>query len=97
MSIVLRPFYSTISFTMTSTEFPGLLQAISPPEDWEKPEQLEVDDDLEGEQQTLLGAVPEDIKAEEPGTGDAQMSDLHDVLLQASKGVTEGTDSGYQS
>jgi hypothetical protein len=90
MPLVLQPHLA-----MSSSQFPGLLQAISPADDWEKPEELEVVDDLEGEQQTLLGAALEDDEAEDPD-GDAQMSDLHNVLLQASKGVTEGTDAGYQ-
>jgi hypothetical protein len=60
----------------------GLYQAVNPHGDWEGPKELAVVDDLEGEQETL------------PDSSD--MSHLQETLLQASKGVTEGTDSEYQ-
>lgn len=73
--------------TELSSPFAGLLRVINPQDGEERPEALEVQDDLEGEQETLLA---------EEAPDDPNLSDLHDVLLQASKGVTESTDSGYQ-
>jgi hypothetical protein len=70
----------------------GLLQVINPSNASEKPEELEVMDDLEGEQQTL----PNNSLSSQQGGAEAHMSQLQDTLLQASKGVTEGTDAAYQ-
>jgi hypothetical protein len=70
--------------------FPGVYQAINPSDKRQEPEELEVTDDLEGEQESLLETTQQD------DDGDTRMSDLRDTLLQASKGVTEGTDSEYQ-
>jgi hypothetical protein len=62
----------------------GLFQIVNPADSSEKPEELEVIDDLEGEQQTMLNSDEEHI------------SQLQDSILQVSKGVTEGTDASYQ-
>jgi hypothetical protein len=74
----------------SKTQFPGVYQAINPSDKRQEPEELEVTDDLEGEQETMLETTQQD------DDGDTRMSDLRDTLLQASKGVTEGTDSKYQ-
>jgi len=51
--------------------------------------ELEATDDLEGEQETTLG------NQVGPDPEGAHISQLQDSLLQASKGVTEGTDASY--
>jgi len=68
------------------------LLAVQPQNDWERPEELEVTDDMEGEQECL----PQTGLAVDPSSTDSHMSDLQSIVLQASKGVTEGTDSAYQ-
>jgi len=76
--------------TRSKTLFPGVYQVVHPVEEQDKPEELEVTDDLEGEQQALLETTQQD------DDGNIHMSDIRETLLQASKGVTEGTDSEYQ-
>ena len=76
--------------THLSARFAGVYQVLNPPNDQEKPEALEVLDDLEGEQQTMFQT------AQEQESEDVHMSDVQESLLQASKGVSESTDSGYQ-
>jgi len=73
-----------------SARFAGIYKVLNPPDNQEKPEALEVLDDLEGEQQTMFQTT------QEQDSEDIHMSDVQESLLQASKGVSESTDSGYQ-
>jgi hypothetical protein len=75
---------------LSRSKSPGVYQALNPPNAQDRPEELEITDDLEGEQETQLDTTLEDED------GDTHMSDMRDALLQASKGVTEKTDSEYQ-
>lgn len=65
----------------------GLNLALSP--SWERPENLEVEDDIDGEQDTLLPAPSSDEL-------EVDLSTLEDTLAGMSKGVTEKTDSEYR-
>ena len=89
-----HPF--TLMSTNLSTHFAGIYQVLNPPNDWERPEDLEVADDLEGEQETVLKAQPGDQEDKMAESEDVPMSYWQDNLLQASKGVTENTDISYQ-
>lgn len=65
--------------------------------------QDEIDDDIDGEKETLLEkeVVAEDSAEDssDDSEGDSKMADLtrmHAVIAEASKGVTEGTDAEYK-
>lgn len=74
-------------------KFAGVFRAISPVNDWEKPEEAEIEDDVEGEQETF---VEPDATTDEDQSDEAKLSRLKAFLLNASKGVTDGTDEEYQ-
>jgi hypothetical protein len=92
---------------LSSPQFAGLFQRLSPDKEGDVPSATEVVDDYEGEQETLdLQNSGEDDAndkdAEDAGGEDARdevsvgFSGLEDVVKNASKGVTEGTDSEYK-
>ena len=96
---------------ITTPNFAGVYQAINPSNEWERPAEEEVEDDVEGEQETLPDPDHEpgdhDVATSlgpsngENGLGgtssnEEQMSQLQSTLLNASKGVTEGTDNEYK-
>jgi hypothetical protein len=81
--------------TSLYSKFAGISLAIQPQNEWERPEELEVTDDLEGEQESMHLAAQASTEDELAGNPNP-MSDLHIILQQASKGVTESTDSVYQ-
>jgi hypothetical protein len=74
-------------------KFAGVFQAISPENDWEKPEQEEIDDDIEGEQETF---VCPDATKDEGESEEAKVKRLKAFILNASKGVSDGTDEEYR-
>ncbi|KAF7357671.1 hypothetical protein MSAN_01363700 [Mycena sanguinolenta] len=107
MSILAKPQYA------------GVLGVLRPvvADDWDSPiedgpAQDEIDDDIEGEQQTMEfddHEVPdlvydsddedsedEDSDADCDSDGDAKMKDLKAVIKEASKGVVESTDAEYK-
>jgi len=78
--------------------FAGVQRFAAPP-DAESSEEQEAQDDLEGEKELIFPSLPDDTSANDvdslsskPGTSFAK---LQDSILQASKGVTEGTDQEY--
>jgi hypothetical protein len=75
------------SFSM-SDQFTAIYQAINPSHESEKPFPYEVEDDLDGEKETL--------PADPANNDDVHMADLQDTILKASKGVNEQTDISYQ-
>jgi hypothetical protein len=93
---------------LSNPQFAGLLQRLSPDKEDDVPSATEVVDDYEGEQETLdlqssLGGEddPDDSDSEdgEEDAGDEAnvgFSGLEDVVKNASKGVTEGTDGEYK-
>lgn len=69
----------------------GLNLALNPTNEWEKPPEEEVHDDCEGETEALLLQDGDT----EPKSA-AQLKQLQNTLMNASKGVTEGTDGEYR-
>ena len=61
----------------------------------QRPHQEDIDDDLEGEKETL-GELTNDEMAAEWERTKRLSSQWRDSVNEASKGVTERTDSGYQ-
>lgn len=89
-----------------SAAFAGVFKAMKPPAG-EQVTELEIADDVEGEQEALPNLPlsesngedydPEDENVEASGNyGTPQMAELRNSLLNASKGVTEGTDEQYR-
>ena len=90
--------------------FAGLFQRVSPDKEEDVPSAAEVVDDYEGEQETLdlqnstsdnhgeADADDNDSDNEEDTDDEASVgfSGLEDVVKNASKGVTEGTDGEYR-
>jgi hypothetical protein len=74
-------------------KFAGVFRAISPSNDWEKPDDVEIEDDVEGEQETFAGP---DATTDEEETEEAKVTRLKAFLLNASKGVTDRTDEEYR-
>lgn len=71
-----------------TSSFSGLNLTLLPGNDWERPDPFEIEDDLDGEQETLLNEPDPKL--------DADLSVLEETLAGASKGVTEKTDSEYR-
>jgi hypothetical protein len=87
-------------------QFAGLFQRLSPEEE-DVPSAAEVVDDYEGEQETLdlqngtgdncRDSEDDDDSEEDPGEEESVgFSGLENVVKNASKGVTEGTDGEYR-
>jgi hypothetical protein len=74
-------------------KFAGVFRAISPQNDWEKPEQEEIDDDVEGEQETFVGP---DATKDEGESEEAKVNRFKASVLNVSKGVSDSTDEEYQ-
>lgn len=96
---------------LSNPQFAGLFQRLSPDKEDDVPSATEVVDDYEGEQETLdlqssagdnSGEHDPDDSDSEDGEEDAGdeanvgFSGLEDVVKNASKGVTEGTDGEYK-
>lgn len=87
----------------TVSDFSGLHRALNPTEEWEKPDQGEIDDDRDGEAETLPAQEPGDaapmiideVEIDDEMDQD-QMAELQSSLLNVSKGVTDGTDAEYR-
>jgi hypothetical protein len=61
----------------------------------QRPHQEDIDDDLEGEKETLAELTIDEIAAERERTKGLSMQ-WRESVNEASKGVTEKTDAGYQ-
>lgn len=68
----------------------GLFESINPTNHKEKPGTFDVEDDLEGEQETLPG--PDSEVAQDA----MQLDELLTTIGEASKGVSEATDADYR-
>jgi hypothetical protein len=84
---------ASISTSLLPPGFGGLFAALNPINSWEKPAEDEVRDDCEGETEALLLQEGPNIET----TGASQLAQLHGTLMNASKGVTEGTDGKYRT
>jgi hypothetical protein len=92
---------------LSNPAFAGLFQRLSPDKEDDVPSATEVVDDYEGEQETLdlqSNTQAGDNGGEGDEDGDEDIGDevsggfsgLEDVVKNASKGVTEGTDGEYR-
>ena len=61
----------------------------------QRPHQEDIDDDLEGEKETLAELTNDEIAAEQERTKGIS-TQWRESVNEASKGVTEKTDAGYQ-
>jgi hypothetical protein len=61
-----------------------------------RPHQEDIEDDIEGEKETLAELTNDEIAAEREWTKGFS-SQWRESVNEASKGVTEKTDAGYQS
>jgi hypothetical protein len=92
--------YSSMS-PINGLKFAGVFQAISPSNDWEKHEALEIEDDVEGEQETFMGPdatadEDENVAGPNAAADEGKVAQLKAVLLNASKGVIDHTDEEYR-
>ena len=93
-----------MSTVLEAPQYAGILRAIRPTVDNTPNDaaQDEIDNDIDGEKETLLAeeVVPEDSASDsDDSEGDSKIADLtrmHAVIAEASKGVTEGTDAEYK-
>jgi hypothetical protein len=78
--------------------YPGLSDAMSPNlSDGEALEAFDVSDDMSAEQETLFPNSPVGLAtAKDVGDLNNDFAQLQVTLLEASKGVTEGTDAEYK-
>lgn len=86
-----------MSLKITLPAFAGVRRFVAPPES-ESAEEQEAQDDLEGEKELIFPATPDNIPADDFGPSNKlspSFAKLQDAVLQASKGVTEGTDNEY--
>ncbi|KAH7903548.1 hypothetical protein BJ138DRAFT_1107580 [Hygrophoropsis aurantiaca] len=79
--------------TISEARFAGVLEAINPHDNEERPVQDEVDDDIDAEQATLTETPT--LGGDAGGTSH-RFTQIQATLLEASKGVTEGTDLEYK-
>ena len=63
--------------------------------EFQRPHQEDIDDDLEGEKETLAELTDDEMVAERERTKRLS-SQWRESVNEASKGVTEKTDAGYQ-
>ena len=76
------------------TEFSGHIRALLAKQPGGKPLQEDIDDDIEGEKETIPNLTEDDLQQDQsPGPFAAKW---RASITSASKGVTEKTDSEYQ-
>jgi hypothetical protein len=96
---------------LSNPRFAGLFQRLSPDKEDDVPSATEVVDEFEGEQETLdlQSSTGDNSGEDDPDDNDSEdgeedpgdeasvgFSGLEDVVKNASKGVTEGTDGEYR-
>lgn len=80
-----------------SVEFSGHIRALLAKQPGENPLQEDVDDDIEGEKETIPNLTEDDLRQpdQSPGLGPFA-ANWRASITSASKGVTDKTDSEYQ-
>lgn len=73
--------------------FKGVLDLLT--DESQRPHQEDIDDDLEGEKETLAELTSDEIAAERDRTKKLS-SQWRESVNEASKGINEKTDAGYQ-
>lgn len=81
------PFFSTTMSTTSVNLYPGIQQALS---HISSSDEIQIEDEMDGEQESFPGEHPLAVDGQGLGT------ELRDVILGASKGVTEGTAAHYE-
>jgi hypothetical protein len=83
-------------FLVENPNFAGVLNAVEPIEEWEKPTPREIEDDVDGEQEAL--GLPTDTNDDHEQDSDVveDFQQLQSTLQEASKGVSEGTHNEYK-
>lgn len=79
-----------------SNEFSGHIRALLAKQPGEKPLQEEIDDDIEGEKETIPNLTEDDLQQPEDQNPGLFAVNWRASITNASKGVTEKTDSEYQ-
>ena len=79
-----------------SEEFSGHIRALLDKQPGEKPLEEDVNDDLEGERETILDLTPGDLEDLNDKNAGPFASSWQASITSASKRVTEQTDSEYQ-
>ena len=80
----------------TPNEFSGRIHALLAQQPGKKPLEEEVNDDLEGEHETILDLTTDDVEDFNNSAPGPFASTWWASIVSASKGVTEKTDSEYQ-
>jgi hypothetical protein len=88
-----------MSLKITLPAFAGVRCFVAPPES-DSIEEQEAEDDLEGEKDLIFPTTCQDASGEDKNISSSSkptpsFAKLQDTVLQASKGVTEGTDNEY--
>jgi len=78
-----------------TNDFSGHIRAILAKQPGEKPHQEDVDDDIEGEKETIPNLTEDDLQQPDQNPGPFAAK-WRASITSASKGVTEKTDSEYQ-
>jgi hypothetical protein len=95
---VLASSISSSFFAMSPphpNEFSGHIRALLAKQPGEKPLQEEIDDDIEGEKETIPNLTEDDLQQPDQNPGPFAAI-WRASITSASKGVTEKTDSEYQ-
>jgi hypothetical protein len=84
--------------TDNSNQFSGNIRALLAKQPGEKPHQEEIDDDIEGEKETIPTLTEDDLQHlnEEDQNSGPFAATWRASITSASKGVTDKTDSEYQ-
>lgn len=80
----------------TPNEFSGRIRALLAQQPGERPLEEEVNDDLEGERETIPDLTTDDVEDFNNSAPGPFASTWRASIISASKGVTEKTDSEYQ-
>jgi len=81
--------------TSNLNAFSGQIRALLAKQPGEKPLQEEIDDDIEGEKETIPNLTEDDLREQDQSPGPFAAK-WRASITSASKGVTEKTDSEYQ-
>ena len=83
---------------MSPTQFSGNIRAILDKQPGEKPIQEEIDDNIEGEKETITALTEDDLQQvdEVDQTPGPFSTTWRSSITSTSKGVSEKTDSEYQ-
>lgn len=98
--VVLRVSYLSVLFpffdmSTPNPDFSGHIRALLSKQSGDKPLQEDIDDDIEGEKETIPNLTEDDLQQLDQNPGPFA-ANWRTSITSASKGVTEKTDSEYQ-